>query len=331
MCEALADVGRLDVLSQIRDGGLRLLDVWQHYRAGDWSRLPTPEHARPLASAFEAWRQTVPGERHRRDLGLACRQLNAGRSHATVADLPAIVARLREHYAARGVGRHFNKLRDAASAFLKQTLTRRHSLYLEVRAIEPLVGTRHHARHPKAPDEAWLIANALGGEAGRIWWVMCCTGMGPKELWQDGFRVEEGHLRITGKKRRARDRVVPLIVADVEPPLLGRAGFLSALHRARLSVSAYDARRSFARWMEEAGILETHQQAYLGHGPRTITDLYRRAELAVAQLDADGERLAAYVVGFLAGPAVPKTVQVQVARGRIELPTRGFSVRCSTN
>ena len=53
--------------------------------------------------------------------------------------------------------------------------------------------------------------------------------------------------------------------------------------------------------MEEAGILETHQQAYLGHGPRTITDLYRRAELAVAQLDADGERLAAYVVGFSGG------------------------------
>ncbi len=26
-----------------------------------------------------------------------------------------------------------------------------------------------------------------------------------------------------------------------------------------------------------------------------------------------------------------KVVAVQVARGRIELPTRGFSVRCSTN
>ena len=113
---------------------------------------------------------------------------------------------------------------------------------------------------------------------------------------------------------------------SIEPPLLARAGFLSTLHRAHLGVSAYDARRSFARWMEEAGVLETHQQAYLGHGPRTITDLYRRAELAVAQLDADGERLAAYVVGFLVGPAIPETAQVQVARGRIELPTRGFSV-----
>jgi hypothetical protein len=83
--------------------------------------------------------------------------------------------------------------------------------------------------------------------------------------------------------------------------------------------------------MEEAGILETHQQVYLGRGPRTITDLYRRAELAVAQLDADGERLATYVVGFLVGPGAGESAQVQVARGRIELPTRGFSVRCSTN
>jgi hypothetical protein len=228
MCETLADVGRLDVLCQIRDGGLRLLDVWQHYRAGDWSKLPTPEHARPLADAFEAWRLNVPGERHRSDLGRACKQLCAGRSQATIADLPAILARLRAYYAARGVCRHFNRLRDAASAFLKQTLTRRHALFLEVRAIEPLVGTRHHGRHPKAPDEAWLIAQMLGGEAGRLWWVMCSTGMGPKELWQDGFRIEEGHLRITGKKRRARDRLVPLILTDINPPQLGRAGFLSA-------------------------------------------------------------------------------------------------------
>jgi integrase len=91
-----------------------------------------------------------------------------------------------------------------------------------------------------------------------------------------------GHLRITGKKRRARDRLVPFILTEINAPLLGPAGFLSALRRARLGVSAYGARRSFARWMEEAGILETHQQAYLGHGPRTITDLYRRAELAAA-------------------------------------------------
>jgi hypothetical protein len=54
MCEALADVGRLDVLGQIRDGGLRLLDVWQHYRAGDWSRLPT------RATARERFRGVAP-------------------------------------------------------------------------------------------------------------------------------------------------------------------------------------------------------------------------------------------------------------------------------
>lgn len=47
---------------------------------------------------------------------------------------------------------------------------------------------------PKTPDDAVLIANVLGGEAGRIWWVMRCTGTGPKELWEDAFRVEEAGI-----------------------------------------------------------------------------------------------------------------------------------------
>jgi len=61
------------------------------------------------------------------------------------------------------------------------------------------------------------------------------------------------------------------ILTEINAPLLRRAGVLSALHRARLGVSAYHPRRSFARWMEEAGILETHQHADVGYGPGRFT------------------------------------------------------------
>ena len=62
MCRTLADAGRLDILEQLRDGTLGLLDCWRHYRGGDWSRIPTPEHARPPTSS-SAW---PPDSRARR-------------------------------------------------------------------------------------------------------------------------------------------------------------------------------------------------------------------------------------------------------------------------
>ncbi len=332
MCRTLADAGRLDVLEQLRDGTLRLLDCWRHYRGGDWSRIPTPEHARPLAEAFAAWRQTVPGDRHRQDLGVAQRQiLAAARTGATVADLPAAVSALRTRYDAKGAGRQFNKLRDAASAFLKQTLTRRHPLYQAVRAVEPLQVIRRYPKHPQAPASARTIADVLGGEPGRIWWLLCCTGMGPDEYFSLKWAVEDDLLHVKGTKRRGRDRLMPLLV-EIEPPLLTVWGFRSALKRSGLGVKPYDARRSFANWLEQAGIWETHQQAYMGHGPRTITDLYRRHELVFEHLERDRATLLAFIAGGISGGTREGVSRdVPVTRLGLEPRTYGLKVRCSTN
>ena len=331
MCRTLAGAGRLDVLEQLAAGAVRPLEVWRFFRAGDWAQLPTADHAKAFATHFERWRLTVPGERHRADLALAGRQLAAaGPRGATVAELPAMVARLREQYAARGQARHFNKLRDAASAFLKQTLTRAHPLYLSVRAIAPLVGIRRYQGHPQTPAQAWVIREALGGEAGRIWWGMCCTSMGPKELWVDGFALVDGHVAIGGQKRAARRRLVPGLVTALDLPALGRWGFTTALRRSGLGVTPYDARRTFARWQEEAGILESHQRAYLGHG-RTLLDLYRRPDMVTAILDQDQATLLRYVLrelggGISGGTAPTRNRDDAVSREGIEPSAYGLKV-----
>jgi integrase len=335
MLATLADGGRLDVLEQVAGGQLKLLALWRQYRGGDWSKLPTPEHAKPLAATFETWRLTVPGDRHRDDLGAAGRQFAGTKAHATVADLPAIVGQLRAEYAAKGAARTFNRLRDAASAFLKQTLTRQHALYLAVRAIVPLTVRPKYVRPGITPSEAWIVSQSLGAEAGRLWWLMCCTGMGPEELWTDGYATEDGHLRVNGKKRRTRRRLVPQILTKVDQPVMSRRAFESRIKRSGLSITPYVGRRSFARWMEECGILETHQQAYLGHGARTITDLYRRPTIVVDMLDADAERLASWlaanVVGKVVGPTEGQSSQVVMTRAGIEPAAYGLKVRCSTN
>ena len=326
MCRTLADAGRLDVLEDLRDGRVRLLGVWRHYRGGDWSRIPTAEHAKPLQETFEAWRETVPGERHRSDLALALKQLLAHvRPSATVADLVPAVSSFRVRCARLGVGRQFNKVRDAASAFVKATLTRKHPLYQAIRAIDGLPVTRRFPKHPQTPGEARVIAETLGCPAGSVWWILCCTGMGPKEFWTDGWAIEDGHLHVHGQKRAGRDRLVPLIV-EVEQTNLTRAAFELRLKRSGLGVTPYDARRSFANWMDQAGILEVNQQAYLGHGPKTITDLYRWHDV-VRFLDEDAEKLVGFLVGSLGqGPS-----QTLMTRAGIEPATYGLKVRCSTN
>jgi integrase len=322
MLDTLADAGRTDVLREVANGNVTPLELWGHYRGGDWSQLPTAAHVRPLKESFARWRTQVPGERHRQDLATYEPILASGAE--TIADLPKAVALLRVSLALKG--RQFNKLRDAASAFLRATLTRQHPLYQAVRAIEPLPVTRTYARHPQDPAAARMIATTLGGEAGRIWWMLCCTGMGPKELWSDGWTEQEGHLVIHGQKRAGRERLVPLIV-DLAPPTLTTWGFTSALRRSGLDVTPYDARRSFAFWLELARVWDTHQQAYMGHGRRTITDLYRGHDVTPF-LDEDAQRLLDLVVGKVVGPLEGDSAQVVMRRLGIEPRTYGLKVRC---
>lgn len=328
MCHTLADAGRLDVLTAVRGGQVHVLEVWRHYRGGDWSHLPTAAHTKILVTSWAAWLATVPGQRHRKDLGVAGRQLQAlARAQATLADLPALVAQFREACEQRQIGRQFNKVRDAASAFLKRTLTRRDALYLAVRAIEPLTVTRRYERHPQNPASARTIADVLAGEAGKIWWTMCCTGMGPDEYFEGKWAVEDDVLHVRGTKRAGRDRLVPLLV-DVEPPLLTAWGFRSALKRSGFQVKPYDARRSFANWMEQAGLWETHQQAYLGHGARTITDLYRQHEIVQAHLERDQETLVRFIAGGISGGTGAGALgESAVTRAGLEPATYGLKVR----
>jgi integrase len=336
MCRTLADAGRLDVLEAIRDGQVQPLEVWRHYRAGDWSHLPTAAHVQPLAASWKAWLPTVPGSRHRRDLDVAGRQLLAlGPSNATLADVPALVEAFRRRCESHGYSRQFNKVRDAASAFLRRVLTRQHALYQAVRAIEPLPVTPRYAKRPQGPAAARTIADVLSGEPGRIWWALCCTGMGPDEYFGGKWAIEDDVLHVRGTKRRGRDRLVPLLV-DLEPPVLTVWGFRSALKRSGLGVHPYDARRSFANWMEQAGIWETHQQAYMGHGPRTITDLYRRHEVVHEHLERDGDTLYEFILRSIAGGISGGTVEageaVSAMTGAgLEPATCGLKVRCSTN
>lgn len=163
------------------------------------------------------------------------------------------------------------------------------------------------AEHPQSPDGARMVREAIGGEAGRIWWVMCATGMMPDEFYGVKYSVEDGYLHIKGTKSptgrvRARDRFVPLIVTidDLAPGRLSYWGLLNALRRSGLGVRSYDGRRTFAKWLREAGIQKVFREMYQGHGPQTMTELYEWPELW-EHLEEHTAALKAYVGGRTKG------------------------------
>ena len=71
-------------------------------------------------------------------------------------------------------------------------------------------------------------------------------------------------------------------------------GFEAALYRAKLGVAPYDARRSYARWLQELRLPAYRQDAYLGHGPKSMTALYSWGDIR-EWLAEDGRALREYV------------------------------------
>jgi integrase len=87
---------------------------------------------------------------------------------------------------------------------------------------------------------------------------------------------------------------VPLLW-PLAPPARAYQAFRRALSTASdEATDPYDLRRSYATWLEAAGIPRTRRRLYLGHGARSVTDLYERHQVE-AFLAEDGTRLRSFI------------------------------------
>lgn len=302
MLKNLAGAGRRDLLQLAakpkREGGIAFLELWEHYRRGDWSHMPTAEHAQRLKPALESWRLKVAGERRRKDLASTIRCLLDGMKKPTVGDLAAVLLAYRTDCATRGRARMFNKARSEVSSFIRDTYTQDHPLWMKVRAVAPLKVQRTWKPNPQRPDAAATIRELLGGSAGVAWWALCCTGMMPDEYFAEKWRLEDGRLHVLGTKVDGhRDRFVPLLVPP-PAPTLGQEQFQRLLKRARLGVRPYDARHTFAHWCDLAGIPAIRKDRYLGHAVGPVTYGWHESERFLAE---DEARLQALLGGIIGG------------------------------
>lgn len=302
MLTGLYERGRLDLLAALRDRILTPLQVWDAYRANELERLPTAAMLVPLADAFSEWRERASASaRHVESRAQSGRYLEAhGRKDARVAELPAILLTARRAMEAKGHAVTFNRLKSAAQAFVRDTLGKAHPLYREVQGVPRLVEVQTVVRRPQTVAQLAAIAGALDEATRAAVWSMASTGMGPGEYWGSWER-RVGFIHIAGTKREGRIRDVPDL-GRCTPPQLSRQAFEDRLVKAGAPIKPYDLRRTFANWLEAAGIPRTRRMLYLGHGATDVTALYEKHEV-LAFLAADGEKLSSFIARELAAGA----------------------------
>src|SRR6185312_6313905 len=115
--------------------------------------------------------------------------------------------------------------------------------------------------------------------AAEIATTMAVTGMRPNEMWGK-WSVEADRVRIHGTKTTGAERVVPRVPGHLAPPRITYRAFREALAQATDGqMTPYDLRRTYANWLESAGVIRTHRRLYLGHGAKDVTDLYEWKEI----------------------------------------------------
>jgi integrase len=295
MLTALYEDGRLDLLRAIRDGHLTLLEVHAAYQRKELDALPTAETVKPLADAMLSWIDglRVPEDvsaKHKGSLETSRRYLKGERATAPIADLPAVLESLRDTVG-KPHPRSFNLCRAAALAFVRATLKRSHPLWLAVAAVEPrkLPPKRQHS--PLSPEQmrAWFPAPERD-PVDAIAWGMATTGMGAGEYW-GRWSVEGDRIHIQGTKREGRVRDVPLVMAPAVPSMHRRT-FEDKVRDRVPAITVYDLRRTYANWLEAAGIPRTRRKLYMGHSAGDVTALYELHEVR-AFLAADAAKIQA--------------------------------------
>lgn len=285
---------RFDILDAIRMGSLSLPYAFGRYEQEGLDALPVGPALLPLIPAFEAWlEEHQADEHHRANQWSAWRKI---RAHATamsrLADLPALLERVRGQCVRAGTASMFNRTREAVSAFLKAAVKRRHPLYQDVRDIPPLAETRAKG-HPQTPAEVQALAARLGPLGGPMWWTLCLTGMRPKEYFEKPWEIGPDRIVVHNAKR-AGTRLVPLVRPPATPTRAKRWLMNRILKATGGRVSLYDARRTFAVWCEQTGVPKTRIDLYLGHGAKTILDRYTWHDVT-AFLENDAAALRMFV------------------------------------
>lgn len=281
----------------------KLIDVYTAYLEDRLDGLRPMDEDHEFATLRDDWLSEFQASAsHKHRIRQAFKRLVEGVRHTVkVSDLPTLLEAYRSRCVRENHPRAFNYAKQGVLALLRDRM-RRSTVRLDVKDIQGMTEAKQGvlgisveaARtirrrlaalefHPRGAKKA---THAMGEEAARIWWAMCCTGMGATEYWGE-WSVLPDRVRIRGTKRPGRrwgtvGREVPLVVAPTRPEMSADR-FAKIL--ARVDTSPYVARHSFGCWMEDAEIPRTRREMYLGHGMKDVTAKYERREITTFLAD----------------------------------------------
>lgn len=147
------------------------------------------------------------------------------------------------------------------------------------------------------------VVKAMDPKYGEMFWAMAITGMGNAEYFDTPWEVLSDRVHIHGNKRPWRNRVIPLIQANIQRPNSTVKYLGQALREAApLGWQLYDARRSFAFWCEMAQVARPRITSYMGHLTKTMTAHYLQHHVEPYLL-SDAEKLREYITAHKDAPA----------------------------
>lgn len=223
----------------------------------------------------------------------------------TVADLPEMLRKEKQRHRKQNTETGFFIHRYLLMQFAKAVTMKgkKSSLYGQFKDIPDFSENeklRPHKNRPFMVQELdrLLTQNDVPSNYAEWMWFACLTGMNPKEMYEDGFKVIRHpypHIEVWGRKRSGRfQRIVPLIMEPPTSKMPGRA--MSERWIRKLGRAPYDTRRTFAIWCSRAGIERRRISSYLGHRDGVnMLDLYLRDDVLNRWIPEDAKLLGEWV------------------------------------
>lgn len=325
---ALRGAGRLDILRAVRNGAitpLQLHDVAQRLGNERAFLNITVANFFRLEDALTWWPGYLDKEgrgtaRHRRNQINGVRRVMAmaapaNRARLLLTDLPELATQYREQCLAKKAKAEWAHTRTYLRMFVRDRAGVRSPILSALDELGPLTCLAHTVnRRPQELPGLIAFLDTVDPRVAGTLLTMALTGMGPEEFFENGCDVWEEkdcrYLFIRGRKREGRARAVPF-VGEPFGLVWGRSTFLRHFDKAiqRLPepqrFRPYDMRRTFAVALKRSGVDARRHAQYMGHGPRTVTQLYQDERGVVLSpenlrdLKADGELLRSHFADIL--------------------------------
>ena len=285
MLTEIHNQGKRSILCEIRDGVVSPMEVYGYWTEGRLEHLPSALSLQPVIPTIPDWiDNTFEGvattkRNYKSEISRFCKVVG---ENLPIQDLPIGLKRYRKHCIETTNHRTFNGCRVVLLSYLNKNVGRSHALYGKVSDIPNLKLIPKRKAPQLSVAEAISLIKQLPQAHADIVRAMIYTGMRWNEVIEEGaneWQVEKDRIVIKGTKTKNSDRFVPLI-QEILKPARGSNAFRKQLKRLRKDLSPRSFRRSYAHWMEMAGIPRSRRRLYLGHsGPKDTTDIYEHHQV----------------------------------------------------